>query len=257
MEHIGFFSQRKRIELCPVHGEYESINYIGKIWSRCPKCAKEEEQLEKKAQEEEARRQRRILWERRIGGSGIPERFRDRTLDSFIAETPEQQRVLAVARDYAENFSEVLKTGRCLIFIGRPGTGKTHLAVGIGLHIMKEDRTVLFTTVMRAVRRIRDTWSGRSAETESQAVAAFTTPDLLILDEVGVQSGSEFEKNTIFDIMNERYENRRPTIILSNLAKDELVAFLGERVFDRLREDGGKMIGFTWESYRGKKKATS
>jgi len=255
MERIGFFlPQQKRIEHCPIHGEYESINFIGNIWSKCPKCAEEERVLEKKRQEEEARRQRRILWERKIGGSGIPERFRNKTLDSFIAESPEQKRALAIAREYAENFSEVLKTGRCLVFIGKPGTGKTHLAIGIGLHIMKEDRTVLFTTVMRAMRRIRETWSSCSTETESQAISAFTTPDLLILDEVGVQSGSEFEKNIIFDIINERYENCRPTIVLSNLTRDELIAFLGERVFDRLREDGGKMVGFTWESYRAKRK---
>jgi len=256
MERIDFFSpQQKRIQHCPVHGEYESINFFGKIWTRCPKCAEEERMLENKLKEEEARRQRRILWERKIGGAGIPERFKDKTLESFIAETPEQKRVLEIAKEYAENFSEVLRTGRCLIFTGRPGTGKTHLAIGIALHVMKENRTVLFTTTMRALRRIKDTWSNCSTETESQAVATFTTPDLLILDEVGVQSGSEFEKNIIFDIMNERYENCRPTIVLSNLTKDELIAFLGERVFDRLREDGGKVVGFTWESYRGKKKA--
>lgn len=75
-------------------------------------------------------------------------------------------------------------------------------------------------------------------------------PDLLILDEVGVQFGSDTEKLMLFDILNERYERRHPTILMSNLPRDEVSAYLGERVFDRLREDGGEFISFTWESHR-------
>lgn len=53
-------------------------------------------------------------------------------------------------------------------------------------------------------------------------------------------------------MLNERYEKRRPTLMLSNLGLDDVRAFLGDRIFDRLREDGGESIVFDWESYRGK-----
>jgi DNA replication protein DnaC len=115
---------------------------------------------------------------------------------------------------------------------------------------MERGRTVLFTTVMRALRRVKDTWGRDSRESQSEAIAALGFPDLLILDEVGVQFGSDAEKLLLFDILNERYERRRPTILMSNLPLDEVSAYLGERVFDRLREDGGEFISFTWESYR-------
>lgn len=243
-----------RIDKCDRHGEYEARNYLGRVWSKCPACAKEDNERRKAEEEAEARRLRRLAWESKIGAAGIPERFHTRTLDTFEAKTPAQERALEFAREYATNFAQVLKTGRCALFVGRPGTGKTHLAVGIGLRIMgAEDRTVLFTTVMRAIRRVKDSWAKDSTETESQAIAALTCPDLLILDEVGVQFGSDFERNIMFDVLNERYEKRRPTILLSNLSKDELVGFLGERVFDRMREDGGKFIPFDWDSHRSKK----
>lgn len=58
------------------------------------------------------------------------------------------------------------------------------------------------------------------------------------------------EKLLLFEILNERYERRRPTILITNLPIDEVSAYLGARVFDRLREDGGEFISFTWESYR-------
>jgi DNA replication protein DnaC len=109
----------------------------------------------------------------------------------------------------------------------------------------------MFTTVQRAMRRVKDTFRKGAEESESQAIAVLTYPDLLIIDEIGVQFGSEFEKNMMFDILNERYEKRRPTLLLSNLTAQEVKLFLGERIYDRLKEDGGQCVSFDWESYRG------
>lgn len=247
-------NQKKETRVCEDHGEYTSTNYIGTVWSNCPECsaieraateAREKAEAEAKEKERQARN-----WRIRIGSAAIPERFQDRTLDSYVATNPGQEKALAFSKDYAANFDEIRKVGRCAIFVGKPGTGKTHLAVGIALHIMKDQRTVLFTTVQRAIRSIKDTWARGSEVSESQAIQTLAYPDLLILDEVGVQFGSDFEKQILFDVLNERYEKRKPCILLSNIAPSELSGYLGERVADRLREDGGKLIAFDWESHR-------
>lgn len=238
---------------CLEHGEFVSRNLFGSIWSRCPACEtirREQEEAEK-AERERVEKLRR--WESRLGQSGIPERFKNRTLASFIADSAAKRRALDFATGYAESFgASAVKNGRSALLVGKPGTGKTHLAVGIGLSAMAGGYSVLFCTVMRAIRRVKDTWSRDSAESESEAIAALVHPDLLILDEVGIQFGSETEKLILFDVLNERYEKRRPCLLLSNLTVDEVSAFLGERVLDRLREDGGEVIPFGWESYRGK-----
>lgn len=244
---------KTRTDRCDLHGEYTARNWIGSIWSKCPSCTAEREASERAKAEAAEREAALQAWQKRIGGAGIPERFQDRTLDTFEAATEAQRHALQVAREYADSFdAKANKTGRSLIFIGKPGTGKTHLAVGIGMHLLGKRRPVLFTTVQRAIRRVRDTWGRDSHETESQAVATLVQPDLLILDEVGVQSGSEYEKNLLFDILNERYEKRRPSLLLSNLELAEVRAYLGERVFDRLREDGGQAVPFDWASHRGR-----
>lgn len=250
-------SIQTRQQFCEQHGEYEakSFTIMGRSmpWSKCPACAAEEAAREKAAEEAKAREARLHAWQRKIGQSGIPERFHDRTLDTFVATTDKQRRALAFAQVYATEFDQVLQTGRSALFVGRPGTGKTHLACGIGLHVMREqNRTVLFTTVMRAIRRVKDSWSRDSRETESQAIETLVAPDLLILDEVGVQFGSDFERNILFDVLNERYEKRRPTILMSNLAVADVTTYLGERIIDRIREDGGSLIVFDWESHRAK-----
>lgn len=242
---------KERPEVCEKHGPFTSKNILGLVWTKCSKC--ENERREQEAVEE-ARKKREAdeaAWQARLGAVGIPDRFRDRTLDTYIATEPKQKRVLEFARAYADNFADVKRTGQSLMFIGLPGTGKNHLAAGIALQVMRE-HSVLFTTLLRAVRRVKDTWTSKT-ETETQAIESLVFPSLLILDEVGVQFGSDTEKLILFDVLNERYEKRKPTILLSNLTLDEVRAYLGERIFDRLREDGGKFFVFDWQSYRGRK----
>ena len=245
--------QEPRIAECSVHGEFESKNYLGSIWSTCPGCAADKKAEEEKAAAEKEKINAQLRWIATVGAACIPERFQDRTLKNFIAETPAQQNALQFAVNYANTFDEAIKTGRSAVFAGKPGTGKTHLAAGIALRLMHRDkRTVFFTTVRKAIGRVKATWNRDSSETEQEAIKALTTPDLLILDEVGVQFGTDTEKLIMFDIINERYETRRPTILLSNLAIDDIKTYLGERIADRLREDGGDFIIFDWESHRGK-----
>ena len=238
---------------CEQHGEFVAKCHIGKMWSKCPVCAEEKERQEQERKEQERAKARAQEWQARLGHSGIPLRFHDRTLSGYEAKSADQQAALEFAKEYALGFEQVQKTGRGAIFVGRPGTGKTHLAVGIGLYAMRKFHArVLFMTVQRAIRSVKDTWAKGAQQSESEAIDALVEPDLLILDEVGVQFGSEFERNTLFDVLNERYELRKPTIFLSNMASDELADFLGERVMDRLREDGGRVIPFGWDSYRKK-----
>lgn len=252
--NLGLHAQPKiKPAMCDTHGDFESRCFIGNVWSRCPTCEGERiAAMEAQARDSE-KAARLQAWQKKIGDSGIPERFHDRSLENFVAATDAQRKALAFSQVYAGEFDKVLAIGRSALFVGKPGTGKTHLAAGIGLQIMREqNRTVLFTTVMRAIRRVKDTWVKGSDESESQAIAMLVTPDLLILDEVGVQFGSDFERNILFDVLNERYEKRRPTILMSNLPVTEVTAYLGERVIDRIREDGGARIVFDWESYRNK-----
>ena len=239
--------------VCDEHGAYTSTNFVGEHWTHCPQClerlqAKQEEECVKRA-EELALEREQLRWKAKINGAAIPERFRDRTLDTYIAKTSGQKKALDFSKEYAENFDQAMTTGRCAIFVGKPGTGKTHLAIDIALEIIQQQRSPVFVTVQRLIRRVKDSWSTQN-ETESEVVEAFASPDLLILDEVGVQFGSEFEKQVLFDVLNERYEKLKPSILLSNIPGEQLADYLGERVTDRLRENGGKMIGFDWDSYR-------
>lgn len=237
---------------CLKHGPFQSLCHLGNIWLGCPACAAAEREADRLRDEQQRRAVRVQEWEARMGRAGIPERFRDRTLDSYVVSHAGQQMALDFAQAYADDFARVRKTGRSAIFMGNFGTGKTHLAVGIGLQVMREHKaSVLFATAGRMVRMVKDSWARNSGVTESDVVAQMVFPDLLIVDEVGVQQGTEFERNVMFDVLNERYEQRKPSLLLTNHTIEDLSSkYLGERVVDRLREDGGGVLKFSWDSGR-------
>ena len=140
---------------CSEHGAYTATNFLGEHWTGCPQCmeilqAKQEEESLQKAKEAELEREQ-LRWKAKINGAAIPERFRDRTLDTYIAKTSGQKKALDFSKEYAENFDQVMKEGRCAIFVGKPGTGKTHLAIGIALEIIKQKRSPVFVTVQRLI----------------------------------------------------------------------------------------------------------
>jgi len=249
---FGKLISEPKNDTCDKHGAFESRNIFGKVWSGCPACNSEQKAIAEREQAEKDAQERHASWVRRMGEAGIPERFRNRTLASYKATNAGQKRALVFMTEYAEQFSRVSETGRSAILCGFPGTGKTHLAIGVALHVMTIGKAAAFTTVQRMIRRLKDSWRKDSLESESDVINLLVYPDLLIIDEIGVQFGSEFEKNFMFDLLNERYEKRKPTILLSNLTTAEIEIFLGERVYDRLKEDGGQYVSFDWVSFRGK-----
>jgi len=247
-----FSRKADRQNSCIAHGIFTSHNLFANVWSKCPVCSSEQKKADIAAQLRQEVIKRGAEWRRKLCMAAIPERFAGRTLDTYRADNDGQKRALSFCRTYVAQFDEVLKTGRSAIFCGKPGTGKTHMANGIAIEIMKTGKLALFITAQRAIRRIKDSWAKDSVESESDVIRLLVSPDLLILDEIGVQFGTEFERNLLFDVLNERYEKRLPCLLLSNFSADEIRPILGDRIFDRLREDGGKCIVFDWESGRGK-----
>lgn len=243
------------LETCAQHGEYPSF-LLQSGWSACVQCEHAVENASAAAAHASWQAELRSrAWEARLGRAAIPERFLDRRLETYEPTCEAAEKALRVATRYAANFATARKAGTCLIFCGTIGTGKTHLAVGIAHQVLEQGGQAVFTSVMRAVRSVKETYAKGSTRTEAQAIADLVSPDLLIIDEVGVQHGSDTERLVLFEVINGRYEACRPTIVLSNLAIKLLEEYLGARAFDRLREGGGQLVVCDWESYRSRRAA--
>lgn len=236
-----------RAATCPEHGEYLSTNLFRSLWSKCPECEaiqrREREAEEKAAAVVEAQRRH----ERMLAGACIPARFVGRTFDNFAADTDEKRHALTVARDYAEGFAEHSRKGAGLILAGKPGTGKSHLAGAILQALLSPH--VRYITCMDLIRAVRETWRRDSERSESDLLAYFEGLDLLVVDEIGAQYGTDGEQNIVFDVLDRRYREMRPSILLTNQNAAGLKEFVGERTYDRLRETC-TWVSFAWDSYR-------
>jgi DNA replication protein DnaC len=252
-------TKAERTVTCENHGPY-TATVITTIYApsqppferktSCPACEREREERGKRQAVEYKEEQRCIRIEANRMKANIPDRFAGATLESYVTSNEGQRRALSFVKGFAENFATMQEEGSSLTLLGKPGTGKTHLACAVANCVLDTGRTVIYQQVIELVRAIRDTWRRESTESETSVVQRYRHVNLLILDEVGISFGSEAEKTQLFDILDGRYREMRPTLIVSNLSLKGLQECLGERIYDRLMQNGSGCVIFNWESYR-------
>ena len=245
----------KRFWTCEMHGDYEGFEYKFGLKkgqfsdSGCPVCNKiaVEKQKDEEKLREEFQRQNRIKL--MFLDCGIPKRYKGCSFENYYPEK-DSKLALDVAKKYTQLFETRKDSGCSLVFCGMPGTGKTHLACAIANTLVGQGFSVKYTTALKACNTVKETYSRDSVRTENQALKTFQSPHLLVVDEVGMQFGTDTEKMILYQIINARYEDVLPTIMISNLPEKELSAYIGERCVDRMREGGGAVVSFDWKSYR-------
>jgi DNA replication protein DnaC len=242
----------RRQENCARHGVYLASGVRlprgREIWDRCPGCVADQRRAEDEAREAAQRERARRELEDKIEQAAIPARFIGKSLDNFHADTEGKRYALTAARDYIENFAQRRKRGEGLILSGMPGTGKSHIAAAILQGILPA-HVGLYMTCMGAIRAVRETWRKESERSEREVLHILGTVPLLVLDEIGVQYGTDGEQTIIFDILDRRYREMMPSILLTNQDKAGLKQFIGERAYDRLTETC-RWVPFDWPSYR-------
>jgi len=99
-----------------------------------------------------------------------------------------------------------------IIFIGQPGTGKTHLAIALGVKALSQGYKVMFTSVWDMITTLHQS---RADNTYAKKIEWYLKPDLLILDELGYKSMGSTTVEDFFEIVSKRYE-KKSLIITSN-----------------------------------------
>lgn len=139
---------------------------------------------------------------------------------------------------------------RNVLFLGPSGVGKSHLAQALGQRACMLGHRVLYISASELRRQLR---AARGDGTHERTLARFTAPELLIVDDLGLQSLTRDETVDVYDIIRLRYE-RSSTIITSNRALDEFPAIFGDALLasaalDRLLHDA-HVIVIEGDSYR-------
>lgn len=181
----------------------------------------------------------------------ICKRFENVSLDNYTATTNEQKKLV-------ETLKDGIKKGfnKNILIIGSVGTGKTHLAYAV-VNALAEKKTassgyryyseekVIYRPIKSIIDNIKAVWK----DPEAAEMSSYCSVPVLIIDEIGVQYGSESERTELYEVFNRRYEDELPIIAISNHDQAALLRILGQRIFDRLT-GGADIFELSGKSYR-------
>lgn len=247
---------QERAAACGVHGAHteRGMQFMAGSpirWAGCSACnvAEREREEDEAKRKVEAQRQARI--ESKLKAAGIPPALRERSFDDYEVASGEQQSALDAVREFADNFwTRHLPAGAVLVLAGERGTGKGHLAIACAKQVMQRG-TAMYLRTADLIRMVRATWRRDSKHSEQEVIDTLCALDLLVIDELGVQRGTDDEQIILFDVIDRRYADLRPTILITNLNGAAFAEVIGPRIMDRLRERA-VFVPFNWASYRGR-----
>jgi DNA replication protein DnaC len=145
--------------------------------------------------------------------------------------SPEEQRSLVKAFKAAQQFAE--KPTGWLVFIGSYGSGKTHLAAGIGNYRLALGESPMFVVVPDLLDHLRATFNPSSNSTYDRLFEQIRNCRLLIMDDLGTQSATNWAREKLYQIFNHRYVAELPTIITTTSTMDEMDPRIRSRMLDK------------------------
>ena len=163
----------------------------------------------------------------RYKNSGVPEKFFETSLETYIAKTEEEKRNLKIVKDFTQD-----PNNKILLLCGNNGNGKSHLLCGIirecgGEYVTSSQLCVEYEAAI----------SYHSKRTREEILNHYTKVKLLVIDECGKYTLNEkLEEFILAYIFCTRYENDLATVAATNAEKKSFIEFLGKSFYDRCTE---------------------
>lgn len=149
----------------------------------------------------------------------IPPRFRLKALADYEVTNVSQHLAYTYAKRLVDDYPAV-ETG--LLFMGPVGVGKTHLAIAVVRELIdKKGVPCLFYESGALLKAIQESYSPISQTSEMRVLAPVYQTDVLVLDELGSMVPTNWVRDTLYQIINTRYNNKKLTIFTTNYL-DEL-----------------------------------
>ena len=189
-----------------------------------------------------------------IVAARIPRRYEKCSFANFISEPgTSQDEALLQAHKLAREYPAV---DRGLIFMGPAGVGKTHLAVSIIRDLTDKGFASIFCEFGSLLKEIQDSYNPISKSSELKVLAPVFQADVLVLDELGATVPTDWVRDTMYQIINRRYNDNKLTIFTTNYLdkkykeKDQV---LEDRISTKLRSrlyEMCKTVVIEGEDYR-------
>jgi DNA replication protein DnaC len=177
--------------------------------------------------------------------AGIPYKYKG---CRFEATTGAHKQVRSTVRAFRDAIASN-RTWAVLVLFGGVGTGKTLLASELAQSLIDNlDMSVRYCTAKQMIAEIQSSY-GQEGKSEEGEVLRFVQFDLLIIDEIDAKRDTDAANLLLTEIINRRYNEEKPVVVITNQPFDNLAKFVGDRVDDRLHENA-YVCSFDWPSYR-------
>jgi DNA replication protein DnaC len=188
----------------------------------------------------------------------IPPRYEHCTIQDYVAADDELSKWAAKVEAQIVIEDYLSLDGRGLLFTGPVGVGKTHLAVAILRELIERYQVRgLFYQFGALLRQIQDSYNPVSQASELAVLAPVFNADVLVLDELGASKPTDWVRDTMMQIINNRYNEKRLTIFTTNYSdlrkNDKDSEILEDRVGVALRSrlyEMCKSVAIEGEDYR-------
>lgn len=223
---------------CTQHGASRKLVRTGEEWS-CAKCFGIELAAATRAEWVASRH------EDMLKISHIPIKFMGKR---WPAVTDEHKAVRGVVRQFRD-FIVGQQTWAALIFTGKTGTGKTWLASELAEALIRNlCISVRYVTAQGIISEIQSAYS-KEGKSEEGEIDRFVQYDLLVIDEADVKRDSPNASLLFTEVINRRYINSKPVVMITNQSMENLEQYVGDRVYSRLHENGF-VCSFDWSDFR-------
>lgn len=206
--------------------------------------SEEESRIRVEAYEQEQEKIRNSAKIQAYHESGVPKRYWNESFETWKPRNVDDDKRLAKIMEYANRE----KNDCVLLLLGPKGLGKTHL----GTSIIREVGGT-FTSSEEMIFKFEAAMDYSSDISRLSLMNFYSSTKMLVIDEIGRSNQQQKESYCLNLILRKRYENLLPTVLISNLKKEDLMKSLGEAVVDRLIETC-EAVEFVGESYRIEKR---
>lgn len=205
-------------------------------------CRCEQERLDREAEEQEARRHRQAVADLKSKGLTAPA-MREWTFANDNGKCPQMKH----AHFYVDNWPTIRAENIGYLLWGGVGTGKSYFAGCIANALMEQEVAVRMTNFALILNDLTASFEGRN-----EYIARLCRAPLLILDDFGMERGTEYGLEQVYNVIDSRYRSRRPLIVTTNLSLQDLQHpqdTAHARIYDRLLEMCAP-IRFSGENFR-------
>ena len=174
---------------------------------------------------------RAMLEDSGLGKLALTQRFDTFSL-SYYKEGKERASMehnLHVLTDFAQNFDT--KTRDNFLLVGSTGLGKTHLSTATAVAVIEKGYEVVYKTIQNMLDDFEREQFGKGSYED---IRMYYESDLLIIDDLGAEMSTQFTVSCIYNVVNMRINNGKPTIISTNLTQNELRERYADRITSRL-----------------------